>query len=254
MANPQLHPLEVNPRTGEPFLRLRKHKNVILTPPRSSDIPENIRYLNDPHVNDMLSGPPVPYLLEHAEAWYKVISTPSEETLAAIEAARDMPDLITVRHCPVRVIREVKEDGEDVFLGDIGLLRFDEGRLLAPDGLQADDEQKAKYVNANIERPVGDPEIVWSIGDYLAPSHHGRGIMTDVLETLLWDWAVPRMGVRRICASAFEGNHGSIRVFERNGFTVTKTVENWAVVKGRMRNLHVVEWDYSTAVPPSGSS
>jgi len=63
MVNLQLHPLEVNPKTGEPFLRLRHHKNIILTPPREVDAEAFIPLLNDPRVSDWLAGPPYPYTL-----------------------------------------------------------------------------------------------------------------------------------------------------------------------------------------------
>lgn len=63
MSNPQLHPLEVNPKTGEPFLRLRNHNNIILTPPRKDDVPAMVPFHNDPRVCEYLGGPPFPYTL-----------------------------------------------------------------------------------------------------------------------------------------------------------------------------------------------
>lgn len=57
-----LYPLEVNPTTHEPFLRLRKHKNVILTPPRLDDVPYLLEHHNDKRVYQWLVGPPFPYL------------------------------------------------------------------------------------------------------------------------------------------------------------------------------------------------
>jgi len=69
--------------------------------------------------------------------------------------------------------------------------------------------------------------------------------MTDALETLVLDWAVPRMGVHRIRAAVFEGNQGSIRVFEKNRFVMTTTLDNFMVHRGRMRGLHVMEWKKS---------
>ena len=59
--NPQLYPLEINSTTGEPFLRLRKHKSIIITPPRPDDAPSIVSILNDFSVSDCLSGPPFPY-------------------------------------------------------------------------------------------------------------------------------------------------------------------------------------------------
>lgn len=44
--------------------------------------------------------------------------------------------------------------------------------------------------------------------------------MTAVLGCLLERWARPWMGVKRIKGTAHEGNVGSIRVFEKNGFIV----------------------------------
>jgi len=63
MVNLQLQPLEVNLKTGEPFLRLRQHKNIILTPPREEDAEAFIPLLNDPRISDKLASPPYPYTL-----------------------------------------------------------------------------------------------------------------------------------------------------------------------------------------------
>jgi hypothetical protein len=69
-SDDRLRPLELNDRTGEPFLRLpAPFQNIIITPPRSEDVPSIVRALNDPRVYKTLSGPPFPYLEEHATAW-----------------------------------------------------------------------------------------------------------------------------------------------------------------------------------------
>lgn len=57
----RLGPLEVNQSTKEPFLRLRAHPNIIITPPRESDIPYIIPPMNDSRVHVWLNGPPYPY-------------------------------------------------------------------------------------------------------------------------------------------------------------------------------------------------
>jgi RimJ/RimL family protein N-acetyltransferase len=77
--------------------------------------------------------------------------------------------------------------------------------------------------------------------------------MTDAVETLLWQWAVPRMGVRRVLVSVFGGNHGSTRVFQKNGFVVTNTLKNYAEVRGKMRDFVVLEWDFDTVEKQVGS-
>jgi GNAT superfamily N-acetyltransferase len=203
---------------------------------------------------------------EHGESWFTSVQRSSEAVLSELEAAKDVQGLITVDECPVRAIREVKADGEQIYLGDIGIQRCTDGKLLAASvGIQADAEKITRYANENSHRSVGDPEITWDVGgtswvdlpflraahdlvverlDYLKPSHHGQGIMTDAIETLLWRWAVPRMGVRRVLATVFPGNRPSIRVFQKNGFVLTKTLKGHLEVRGKMRDFLVLEWDF----------
>ncbi|KAF5385307.1 hypothetical protein D9615_001177 [Tricholomella constricta] len=241
MANPQHHPLELNPRTGEPFLRLKDHKDIIITPPRPDDVVLYPPIMNDPRIYEWL-GPPFPYLTEHAEAWYAKVKASSDVVLAELEAARESPDLLLVGGCPVRTIRKVQESGEEVYLGDIGIFRCLDGKLMTPVGIPVDDEQVAEYVETNAALAPGNPQIIWTVGDYIVPSHHGQGIMTDALRTLLWDWAVPRMGVRHIISSTFEGNEGSVKVLQRNGFVRTRLIKNHVQTRGQWRNLNVMEW------------
>lgn len=152
-------------------------------------------------------------------------------------AAKKDPEAspIIVGGCPVRTLREVRADGTEVFLGDIGV-----DRCGYPD-LEASFE-KERLIEKNSQRLAGDPEIAWCIGckydcthspylanreriDYLAASHHGRGIMTAALRTLISEWMIPRMGAHLIRAEAFKGNAGSRKVFEKNGFTLEKIVD-----------------------------
>ncbi|KAG5716468.1 hypothetical protein E4T56_gene15102 [Termitomyces sp. T112] len=250
MANPQLHPFEMNSLTGEPFLRLRNHKQIIITPPRPEDVALYPTIMNDSRIYEWLGSPPFPYTSEHAEEWYLKTKTLSDDVLKKLNAARDEPDAILLNDCPIRNIRELKEDGSDVFLGDIGISRVVEGKFLVPAEEDASEETKAKYKAANDALPLGDPDIAWTVGYYIIPNYHGRGIMTDALQTLLWDWAVPRMGVRHIIASAFEGNTGSLRVFQKNGFVSSRFFENHIQTRGQWRNLHVLEWKQSYNEPP----
>ncbi|KAG6897957.1 hypothetical protein C0992_008347 [Termitomyces sp. T32_za158] len=261
MANPQLYPLEVNSSTGEPFLRLRSHKQIIITPPRPEDVALYPAIMNDPRIYEWLGSPPFPYTTEHAEEWYQKTKALSDGALESLNAARDTPDPILLDVCPIRNIRELKEDGSDVFLGDIGIFRVTDGKFLIPHDEDINEEAKTKYKAANDALPLGDPKIAWTIGckwlqpslhslslivaDYIIPSSHGRGIMTDALQTLMWDWAIPRMGVRHIIGSAFQGNTGSLRVFEKSGFVPSKFFENHAQTRDQWRNLHVVEWKQS---------
>lgn len=54
--------------------------------------------------------------------------------------------------------------------------------------------------------------------------------MTAALDTLIRCWLVPRMKVHQIRAELFTGNHGSRRVFEKNGFVFEKSVANQKVI------------------------
>lgn len=84
--------------------------------------------------------------------------------------------------------------------------------------------------------------IADAIAVFLAASHHGRGIASDAINTLLHDWLVPRMGVRRVLAFPFVGNHGGVKVFLKNEFRFLFGCENHAVVRGMARSINVVEW------------
>jgi len=240
MTNPQLHPLEINSKTKEPFLRLRKHKNIILTPPRWEDASSLVSILNDPLVHEWLSGPPYPYTLDHGNefiGWKKNIA---EETLKELHDVKDDPTLKFVKECPVSYLREVKEDGSDVFIGSLALTTCLYGELMGPDGL--DWENKKKLEDENNKLKAGDARIVWSFGNYLAASHHRQGIMTDAVDTLLHDWAIPRMNVCHILLSVFEGNEGSVKLFLRSGFRMKATYQEYKKDKGKIRGAHVLEW------------
>ncbi|PSR72687.1 hypothetical protein PHLCEN_2v11382 [Hermanssonia centrifuga] len=241
MAQPYLHPLQVNPRTGEPFLRLPSPlDNFIITPPRLSDAPALMETLNDPRVYKTLESPPFPYLPTHAESWLDMITKESdaalEEAKKAYKEGASEP-LGHVETCPVRYIREIKEDGSDVFVGEI-----------APHRCQyldvKDQWEREELVRTNLRYAVGDPAIVWCFGDFVAGPYHGRGIMSGALKTIMAQWLIPRMGARLIRVEAFIGNVGSVRVFEKNGFVMEKTVQYEKVTNcGVTRlGLHVLLW------------
>lgn len=161
MPRSQLYPLEINPHTGEPFLRLpAPHDNIILTPPRLSDVKSTVPILNDPKVITWLEGPPVPYLDKHAQEWLAAIVKQSDDTLAELkEEERLNPDgpLKAVGTCPVQHIREVLPDGTEIYLGDITIRRAGMEEVLDPD-------ERKKATEENNAKEVGDPSIVWTFG------------------------------------------------------------------------------------------
>lgn len=80
--------------------------------------------------------------------------------------------------------------------------------------------------------------------DCLASSHHGKGIMTAAVRTLMQEWVVPCMGAKAMRVEACEGNVGSVKVFEKNGFEVVDTVprpitNNFGVFHS---GLHILMW------------
>jgi hypothetical protein len=256
----QLHPLEVNPQTGEPFLRLpAPHQNIIITPAREGDQSALIQHLNDPAIYKWLEGPPVPYLPEDANSWVPLIKEQSDAILESLrKSEEDFPDgpLQFVNDCPVRHLREVKEDGTDVLIGDIGFRRGPFEEVL-------DKAERKRMQEENACKQAGDPTIQFVVGgtlvlwsydselifitvsyglDWLAASHHGRGIMTAAMGLLIGAWAIPRMGACHVVAHPFAGNIGSVRVFEKNGFANKGLFDNGKMVRGERKILTLLEW------------
>jgi RimJ/RimL family protein N-acetyltransferase len=78
--------------------------------------------------------------------------------------------------------------------------------------------------------------------DWLAVSHHGRGIMTAAIGLLMTAWGIPRMGVHHVVAHTFVGNIGSNRVFEKNGFVNRGLFDNGKTVRGEKKVMTLLEW------------
>ncbi|KAJ7597310.1 acyl-CoA N-acyltransferase [Mycena floridula] len=239
MSNPQLQPFEIN-KNGEPFLQLKSHKNIILTPARLDDAPSLIELLNDPKICLWLSSPPFPYLEEHADWWLKKKLDEYNKMMQMLADAENEEILKILDDCPVNTIREVLEDGSEIMIGTVNLFRCCWMELAGPHGVNW--EIKDKLEEENNARLAGDPEILWTVGYYLAPSHHGLGIMPDALDTLLHSWSIPRMAVKKMIGTVFTGNAGSVRVLEKVGFKLRETIENYSVVKSVMRGMHVLDW------------
>ncbi|KAJ3978110.1 acyl-CoA N-acyltransferase [Lentinula raphanica] len=243
MSLTQTYPLRVNSTTGELYLPLESHPNIIITPPRMSDIPRLPDLLNDPGVCVWISGPPYPYEIEHSKGWITMCVEDIEETLQELKDAEGDDNLKLVGGCPVRYIREVKEDGTDLLIGDIDLRRC-ETMELAP-GVNNESElweESPKLLGvANMQRENGDPEILWSLGYFLATSHSGKGIMSSALEAILQKWAIPRMGIRRMIGETYVENYGSRRVLEKNGFVFRKVIKEHVEAKGKKHDVCIFD-------------
>ncbi|KAG8712835.1 hypothetical protein FRC08_014023 [Ceratobasidium sp. 394] len=203
--------LQYNPITDEPFIPLpAPHSNIRLTPARMGDVDAILPIMNDPSVCMNFANPPYPYLREHGEEWLEKRVAEYEEVMKVIKETDGKVGFVDI--FPVRHIREVAPDGTETFLGDMGLAReFFWNDIRDP-------EAKAARNNINANLPPGDPEIIWNIGDYLRPSHHGRGIMTAAIKTMIEMWAVPHMNARKFRACAFLDNIGSQKTFLKNRF------------------------------------
>jgi len=221
-TNSRYHPLQCDPQTGELYLRLPPpHDNIIITPPRPTDAPAMVEILSDERVYTWLDSVVHPFDESHALVRLERAQKRSE---AVLEEIRDTNGGPFVGGCPVTVLREVKEDGTQVMVGDIIIKRSGFTHLLE------NETERMKLVEENNERAAGDPDIVWTMADYVAGPYHGRGIMTAAIRTVLHQWAIPRMNARTIRTEVFSGNVGSCRVFQKNGFVLEETLSDFTRV------------------------
>lgn len=104
-------------------------------------------------------------LLDDAKSFLDRILEASTGVLKELEDAKDEQELITVGRCPVQSLRELKEDGSDIFIGDISLVRCMHGELMGPAGPDGVDwDNKVSREESNNQIPNGDPQIIWSFG------------------------------------------------------------------------------------------
>ncbi|KAF9505734.1 hypothetical protein BS47DRAFT_1400112 [Hydnum rufescens UP504] len=160
------------------------HSHIRLTPPRLSDVPASVSLLNDPKIYASLANPPFPYEIHHAVDFITKAKGNIDRVLE--ELSKGHVGGVLVSGCPVRSIREVQPDGSDVYLGDVEIRRHLFEEIGDLDG-------RARFVEINNAKELGDPTIVWSIGDCLASSHHNQGIMTSAIRTIINEWGIPHM-------------------------------------------------------------
>ncbi|KAF8747465.1 Acetyltransferase, GNAT family, partial [Rhizoctonia solani] len=206
-----------NSKTNEPFIALpATHSNIHLTPPRLDDADDILPIMNNREIFMNLASAPYPYLREHCDARLRDRVRDYENAMAHMSNIAEDVGFLDI--FPFGHIREVAPDGTETFLGDIGLVR--ECEFCEID----DKESRADAVNTNMSLPPGDPRIVWTFGNYLRPTHQGRGIMSVVIKTVTDVWAIPHMNARRFYAAAFIENVGSQKVFQKNGFDIVSRV------------------------------
>ena len=116
-----------------------------------------------------LTGPPFPYTQQDAEEWIEARVPESDDILkdlkehfeGSVGREENVPvgptGLKLVEGCPLSVIREVREDGTDIYIGSIGLIRSKFFDIVDP-------VEKEQAIQENDARPLGDPDIIRSFG------------------------------------------------------------------------------------------
>ena len=70
--------------------------------------------------------------------------------------------------------------------------------------------------------------------------------MSAALGTVIKEWMIPRMNAHHIRVEAFAGNTASVRVFEKNGFVLDKTVPMTTPIVTNsgetVTGIHVLWW------------
>lgn len=178
MSNKELEPLEVNPQTKEPFLRLpHPHEHIIITPPRLDDVDRLVAIMNDPLVLPWMGRPGPVYGQNDAELWLKEVKAVTDVVARELAYnAGDSEELKVVGGCPVRSIREVRADGTEVCLGNINFKRCNWWEV-------QDEGERERLVNENTARMAG---IRLLCGKYQVRSKFGMTLWRDGTEEFLF--------------------------------------------------------------------
>ena len=77
-------------------------------------------------------------------------------------------------------------------------------------------------------------EIGYMIGE---KTHWGAGIATEIVN-LMTEYAFDRLNLNKLTAGVVEGNEGSMKVLEKNGFKQFAINEQDYFIEGRYLNYH----------------
>lgn len=94
-----------------------------------------------------------------------LIKPKCDAVLQELHDAQGTEALKLVGASPVRSIREVKEDGTDIFIGDVDIGRCGYGEFFGTDGV--DWAHRDLKVKENEDRKLGDQDIIWDFGGIL---------------------------------------------------------------------------------------
>ena len=156
-------PLLYDERTGEPYLpllppigpriRITMPKIDLINPAlEPNDIDAVVRLQNLPEIYPYLLNPPRPFLPEHAAEW---LIRRKIGCQAILDQMRTSEPGSPVDGCPVHILREIREDGTDVFIGDISFSRQHFPEI-------SDPVERERRKQENNACPSGDSRIVYT--------------------------------------------------------------------------------------------
>ena len=99
-------------------------------------------------------------LSDHGKEFIGLKKDIAEQTFKELDDAKDNPKF--VKECPVSFLREVKEDGSDIFIGVLGINPSVYGELMGPDGVNWENKKKLEEENNSLK--TGDARIIWCFG------------------------------------------------------------------------------------------
>ena len=101
-------------------------------------------------------------MVEAANKFLSRIVPAATKFFEDMEEFKDDSTLKVVGEFPVRAIREVQEDGTDIYIGDIGISRCVYGELMNLNDVDWENASERKKINDSLD--LGDLSILWSIG------------------------------------------------------------------------------------------
>ncbi|KAJ7619473.1 hypothetical protein FB45DRAFT_799924, partial [Roridomyces roridus] len=186
--------------SGEPYIPLpAPHSQFYLGCERQSDLPDDAKLMNDLRLMRQMIGPPFPMPLINVQRYFVKQRAAVQALFAGYASGRWKP----AASAPFDVIREIKEDGSEVYVGQatFGVDEHTKRTTPVPEGLE--------------EWRI---EAVCDIGAALNVEYHNRGIASAAVRTILNEWAVPQMGATEIHAGCFQSNTASAKLWEKHGF------------------------------------
>lgn len=219
----------------EPYLPLPLTTSppLILTPQRPTDVSRIVETLTDPAVGMQLIGPPWPFKAEDAHSWGESLRAQAEEVFRDLKARTEQLGEISTNEnheergterqegekattrkrwpIPAPKIHSLRRADNGAWAGDFGVTRWQFDNVVDP-------EEKQRLIDENEAKEVFDPTITWTYGFYLHPELHGKGLMSQVLESMLSTYFDDYLGANEVRGAAYASNPASLKTQERCGF------------------------------------